>query len=62
MDYGNTDVISLRTIVFLSHEILSLVPFAQLFCLDGVVATNSDLYDKVLLHVHLPTQGTCLVL
>lgn len=34
--------------MFLSHEILSLVPFAQLYCLHGVVqATDSDLYDKV---------------
>lgn len=50
MDYGNTDVITLRSIVFLSHEILSLVPFAQLYCLDGVAATSGDseLYDKVL--------------
>ena len=47
MDYGNTEVISLRSIVFLSHEILSLVPFAQLYILHGVAATNSDLYDKV---------------
>jgi len=48
VDYGNTEVISLRSIVFLSHEILSLVPFAQLYCLHGVVqATDSDLYDKV---------------
>ena len=48
VDYGNTEVISLRSIVFLSHEILSLVPFAQLYCLHGVTATNGDLYDKVL--------------
>ena len=47
MDYGNTEVISLRSIVFLSHEILSLVPFAQLYCLHGMAVTNSDLYDKV---------------
>lgn len=46
VDFGNTEVISLRTIVFLSHEILSLVPFAQLYCLDGVV-TNRHLSDQV---------------
>ncbi|XP_068724825.1 serine/threonine-protein kinase 31-like isoform X1 [Montipora capricornis] len=45
VDFGNTDVISLRTIVFLSHEILSVVPFAQLYCLDGV-ATNKEFIDK----------------
>ena len=39
-------MISLRTIVFLSHEILSVVPFAQLYCLDGV-ATNKEFIDKV---------------
>lgn len=54
MDYGNTEVISLRTIVFLSHEILSLVPFAQLYCLDGVAATNSELHDQVLWTPVLP--------
>ena len=47
VDFGNTEVISLRTIVFLSHEILSLVPFAQLYCLDGVAVTNSELNDQV---------------
>ena len=47
MDFGNTEVISLRSIVFLSHEILSLVPFAQLFYLHGVTATNSELFDEV---------------
>jgi len=46
VDFGNTEVISLRTIVFLSHEMLSLVPFAQLYCLDGVTVTNSELNDK----------------
>ena len=50
VDFGNTEVISLRTIVFLSHEMLSLVPFAQLYCLDGVTVTNSELNDKVLGH------------
>ena len=46
VDFGNTEVISLRTIVFLSHEILSLVPFAQLYCLDGLVI-NRHLSDQV---------------
>ena len=46
VDYGNTEVISLRSIVFLSHEILSLVPFAQLYCLDGVKLSRSDLHDQ----------------
>ncbi|XP_067052190.1 serine/threonine-protein kinase 31-like isoform X5 [Acropora muricata] len=45
VDFGNTEVISLRTIVFLSHEILSLVPFAQLYCLDGLVI-NRHLSDQ----------------
>ncbi|KAJ7381107.1 RNA catabolic process [Desmophyllum pertusum] len=61
VDYGNTDVISLRTIVFLSHENLSLVPFAQLFCLDGVVATNSDLYDKGVNVLHDLPMASCLM-
>ena len=47
VDFGNTEEISLRSIVFLSGDILSLVPFAQLYCLDGVTTTNSELFDKV---------------
>ena len=47
VDFGNTEEISLRSIVFLSRDILSLVPFAQLYCLDGITATNSELFDKV---------------
>lgn len=46
VDFGNTEEISLRSIVFLSRDILSLVPFAQLYCLDGVTTTNSELFDK----------------
>ncbi|XP_078366669.1 serine/threonine-protein kinase 31-like isoform X1 [Oculina patagonica] len=62
VDYGNTEVISLRTIVFLSHEILSLVPFAQLFCLDGVAATNSEVYDKGVDMLHNLTDGKLLTI
>ena len=48
VDFGNSEVISLRSIVFLSHDYLSPVPFAQLYCLDGVVETNEELFAEVL--------------
>lgn len=60
VDYGNTEEISLRTIVFLSHEILSLVPFAQLYCLDGVTVTNSELVDQGSNALHDLTTGKIL--
>lgn len=57
VDFGNTEEISLRSIVFLSRDILSLVPFAQLYCLDGVTATNSELFDKVYTHTCMLSQA-----
>ena len=51
IDYGNTEVITKRSMVFLSQDLLSSVPYAQLYRLDGLVAPkdpNSDLLYKVL--------------
>lgn len=47
VDFGNTEVISLRSIVFLSHDFLSPAPFAQLYCLYGVAVTSQELLVEV---------------
>ena len=47
VDFGNTEVISLRSIVFLSHDFLSPAPFAQLYCLYDVAVTSEELLVEV---------------
>lgn len=62
VDFGNTEVISLRSIVFLSHDFLSPAPFAQLYCLYGVAVTSEELLVEGSNILHNLTNGKFLTI
>ncbi|CAH3117649.1 unnamed protein product [Pocillopora meandrina] len=62
VDFGNTEVISLRSIVFLSHDFLSPAPFAQLYCLYGVAVTSEELLVEGSNMLHNLTNGKFLTI
>ena len=52
IDYGNTEMISQRSLVFLSTDLLSPGPFAGRYCLKGYSPPKDkpELFDKVQHH------------